>query len=396
MSTISPAQLAESPELRPAAVARVLAELVATPSVNPADGEAAMAERVGAMLAGTRCEVTLVESLPGRPSVAAVLRGRGDGPRLVLNGHMDTVSPGERARWTVDPFGGEERDASIWGRGATDMKGGLACQIACARALSGLPALSGSLVLHFAVGEERGEPGTRSLIERGFVGDWGIVTEPTDLRVAVAQRGTAWYRVTIAGRATHAGTRERGDNPTLRLGTLLEALVRYDDSLAERTHPLLGRALCTPTAVSAGAEANVVPEAAEVIVDRRMVPGETSTSVLGELRAVVDELNAADPVRPYRVDRHLHTFEPAEVPADSPFVRLVQRAAGDVGSRHRGVWGTPWGSDVTALVNDAGMEAVTFGPGDPDGCHAPDERCSIERLGQCATALARVAAELLD
>jgi succinyl-diaminopimelate desuccinylase len=377
-------------------VARTLAELVATPSVNPADGEAAMAERVEQLLAGTRCELSRVESLPGRHSVAAVLAGEDrEGPRLVLNGHMDTVSPGARERWTVDPFGGEERDGAIWGRGATDMKGGLACQIACARALSALAALRGTLVLHFAIGEERGEPGTRSLIEHGYVGDWGIVTEPTDLRVAVAQRGTAWFRVTVAGRATHAGTRDEGDNPTLRLGALLAALARYDDGLAERTHPLIGRALCSPTVVRAGSEPNVIPEAAEVIVDRRMVPGESSSRALEELRALVDELNGSDPARPYGVEPHLHTFEPAEVPADTPFVRLVQQVAAEVGSEHEGVWGTPWGSDVTALVNDAGMEAITFGPGDPDGCHAPDERCSIPRLGQCATALTRIAAELL-
>jgi succinyl-diaminopimelate desuccinylase len=376
-------------------VARTLAELVATPSVNPADGEAAMADRVQELLAGTRCRLSRVESLPGRHSIAAVLPGEADEPRLVLNGHMDTVSLGDRARWTVDPFGGEERDGAIWGRGATDMKGGLACQIACARALSALPPLRGTLVLHFAIGEERGEPGTRSLVEQGYVGDWGIVTEPTDLRVAVAQRGTAWFRVTIAGRATHAGTRDEGDNPTLRLGTLLDALARYDDGLAGRTHPLIGRALCSPTVVRAGSEPNVIPEAVEVIVDRRMVPGESSARALEELRTMADELNAADPARPYAVEPHLHTFEPAEVPADTPFVRLVQQAAAEVGSEHEGVWGTPWGSDVTALVNDAGMEAITFGPGDPDGCHAPDERCSVPRLGQCATALTRVAAELL-
>jgi GAF domain-containing protein len=123
--------------------------------------------------------------------------------------------------------------------------------------------------------------------------------------------------------------------------------------------------------------------------------GRLAREALDELRALVGELNAADPAQPYRVEPHLHTFEPAEVPADTPFVRLVQRVAAEVGSEHEGVWGTPWGSDVTALVNDAGMEAITFGPGDPDGCHAPDERCSIPRLGQCATALTRVAAELL-
>jgi succinyl-diaminopimelate desuccinylase len=388
-------QAIDRPELEPGHVAGILADLVRVRSVNPDDGEAGMARRVAQHLAGTRCEVTFVESLPGRPSVAAVLPGAGDGPRLVLNGHMDTVSPGEAERWSTDPFGGELRDGAVWGRGATDMKGGLACQLAVAQALGALPPLRGTLVLHFAVGEERGEPGTRSLIERGFVGDWGIVTEPTDLRVAIAQRGTAWYRVAIAGRSTHAGTRDQGDNPVPRLVALLGALARYDEGLAARRHPLLGRPICSPTVVRGGVEPNVIAESCEVIVDRRMVPGETSASVLEELRALVEELNAADPSRPYRVERHQHAFEPAEVAGDSDFVRLVAGVAAEVGGERRELWGTPWGSDVTALVNDAGMEAITFGPGDPDGCHRPDERCSVARLGQCAQALARVAVALL-
>jgi succinyl-diaminopimelate desuccinylase len=388
-------QLAAHPELQPAAVAGVASQLVVTPSVNPDDGEAAMAARVCALLDGTRCDVELVESLPGRQSVAAVLAGRDHGPRLVLNGHMDTVSPGDLTRWTVDPFGGHERDGAVWGRGATDMKGGLACQIACARALSTLEPLAGTLVLHFAIGEERAEPGTRSLIEHGYIGDWAIVTEPTDLRVAIAQRGNSLFRFTITGRATHGGTPEEGDNAALRLGPLMEAIARYDAGLARRTHPLLGSAVCSPTIVRAGLEQHVIPEIAEVTVDRRTLPGESSSDVLDELRTVIAELNDADPARPYSVEL-LDTWEPAEVPADTPFVRLVQQIAEDVGSEHEGVWGTPWGSDVSVLVNDAGMEAITFGPGDPYGCHRPDERCSIQRLGQCALALSRIAVDLLS
>lgn len=394
-SSTAAGRLAGRCELKADHVASILSELVATPSVNPEDGEAAMADMVAAHLRSTRLEVSFVDSLPGRQSVAAVLPGNGNGPRLVLNGHMDTVSAGDRNRWSVEPFGGEIRDGAVWGRGATDMKGGLACQIACAQALSALPALNGTLILHFAVGEERGEPGTRSLIKEGYTGDFGIVTEPTDLRVAVAQRGTAWYRVTVAGRATHAGTRDQGENPVLHLPALLDALAHYDEQLAATTHPLFGRAVCSPTVVRAGSEPNVIPEAGEVIVDRRMLPGESSDRVLAELQAIIAELNRDEPAQPFAIERHQHTFEPAEVPADTPFVRLVQDTAAEVAGDRQDVWGTPWGSDVTALVNDAGMNAITFGPGDPNGAHAPDERCSIERLGQCTDVLARVAVQLL-
>ena len=200
------------PELQEEWLGACLSALVATPSVSGVHSERALAERVAAYLEPAGCELTFVESLPGRPSLAAVLQGAGGGPRLVLNGHMDTVPPDDLSLWTVDPFGGEIRDGAVWGRGALDMKGGLACQIACARVLA-LFERRGTIVLHFASGEETGERGTLSLLERGFGGEVGITTEPTGLAVAVAQRGVAYYRIVLQGRSAHASTPRSGRNP---------------------------------------------------------------------------------------------------------------------------------------------------------------------------------------
>ena len=154
------ALLESAPELGTAALGASLSALVRTPSVNPGMSELAMVEEIERQLAGTGCVLSRVESMPGRPSLAAVLPGPAGGPRLVLNGHMDTVAIDDRSRWSVDPFGGEVRDGAVWGRGAVDMKGGLASQVACAKLLGGMrDRLKGSLVLHFAAGEECGEPG---------------------------------------------------------------------------------------------------------------------------------------------------------------------------------------------------------------------------------------------
>ena len=144
-------------------------------------------------------------------------------PGYILSGHTDTVPPDALSLWSVDPFGGEVRDGAVWGRGALDMKGGLVCQIACAHVLSRME-LRGSLVLHFAAGEERGEPGTLSLLENGFGGDLGIVTEPTRLEVSVATRGVAWLVVRIRGHSIHASRGHLGVNPLLRLGPVLGGL----------------------------------------------------------------------------------------------------------------------------------------------------------------------------
>ena len=208
--------LGKDPTLRDPFLTDVLASLVRTPSVNPGTSEQSMATRVAEWLKDTPAEVTFVEFAPGRPSVGAVLEGSGSGPRLVLNGHADTVPIDDAQRWTTDPFGAEVKDGFLYGRGACDMKAGLTVQIAVAHYLSRhIDRLKGSLVLHFAAGEERAEPGTLSLLQAGFVGDLGIVTEPTELKVATAERGVAHYKIRIDGRSIHASRAHLGVNPDL-------------------------------------------------------------------------------------------------------------------------------------------------------------------------------------
>lgn len=386
----------ELDELSVGALGTSLSALVHTQSVNPGMSEIGVVEEIERQLAGTCCELTRVESMPGRPSLAAVLHGSDGGPRLVLNGHMDTVAIDDRSRWTVDPFGGQIRDGAVWGRGSVDMKGGLTAQIACAKVLSRMrDRLKGSLILHFAAGEECGEPGTLSLIERGFIGDWGITTEPTGLAVATAERGTGWFRIRVNGRSSHAAAPSAGLSPIPAAETLLAALRHYDQELDKRTHPLLGHPICTVTMMSAGAEHNAVPDSCELTIDRRLIPGEKSATVEDELRTVIAEAIAQHPGLTAELIPIHYPFEAAEVPSESPFVQLVQRAVHQVTGTPSQICGTPYGSDVRNLVNDAGMEAITFGAGDVSMCHCPDEHQSLEELRQATLVLVRVATDLL-
>ncbi len=390
------AEAADAPELSREQLGASLSALVRTPSVNPGMSELAMVEEIERQLEGSGCELTRVESMPGRPSLAAVLDGSGDGPRLVLNGHMDTVAIDDPARWSVDPFGGEIRDGAVWGRGSVDMKGGLASQIACAKALARVrDRLHGSLVLHFAAGEECGEPGTLSLIEAGFVGDWGITTEPTGLEIATAERGTGWFEITITGRSTHAATPQAGANPILAAEDVLARVRRYNDDLSARTHPLLGSPICTVTMVQAGAEHNAIPDSCKLTVDRRVIPGETHETVRAELDSLVGEaVSGHNGIRAEVTPIH-HAFEAAEVPANSPFIDVVQSAVREVTGEPGTIVGTPYGSDVRNLVNDARMEAITFGAGDVALCHCADEHQSLEALRQATLVMTVAAFELL-
>ena len=396
MAMGSPSGAAAGDRLSEEYITAVLADLVRTPSTNPGRFEADMAQRVVSWFEGTPVEAELVESMPGRPSVGAVLRGRGDGPRLVLNGHLDTVPIDDADLWTVDPFGAAVRDGYMYGRGACDMKAGLAVQIAVAHHLAGdLDRLDGSLVLHFAAGEERAEPGTLSLLEAGYVGDCGIVTEPTELKIAAATRGLAPLRVRLKGRSIHASRAHLGVNPAWGLRWVLEALEEYRADIERRSHPLLAHGSCTPTVVAGGVTPNAVPDAINLYVDRRLIPGET---VDGELREVTARLAAAQPEDSeveLEVSVAYNRFEPAEINPDVSLVKRLTRSVERVTGAPGVVYGAPFSSDVRNLVNDAGIEAVNFGPGNVAECHCADERVELRQLETAARVIADIAAELL-
>jgi succinyl-diaminopimelate desuccinylase len=377
-------------------LAEVLATLVKTKSVNPGTSEKAIADVIVGWLDRTSAEVSVVEFAPRRPSVAAVFRGTEPGPTLVLNGHMDTVPIDDELLWTTDPFGAEVKDGYLYGRGACDMKAGLAVQIGVAHYVDSLPPsqFKGSLVLHFAAGEERGEPGTLSLIEAGFGGDYGITTEPTELRVATATRGSAYFRIRINGRSVHASQSQFGRNPVWYLSSVLNILSAYDEDVKRLEHPLLPGGSCTPTLVHAGVKENAVPDHCDITLDRRLLPGETAEAVRAELMTRIGALREDDPSFDFEITT-IFEVEPAEIDPGLDFVRRVLQAAEDVTGQPAEVWGAPFSSDVRNLVNDGGIQAVTFGPGDIGECHCPDERVSLAAVEAAALVIGNVATDLL-
>jgi succinyl-diaminopimelate desuccinylase len=373
----------------------ILQSLVRIPSVNPGVPETAVAERVVEWLSTTGAEIATVEFAPGRPSVAAVLRGSHPGPTIVLNSHMDTVPVGDETLWTTSPYGGEVRNGFVYGRGACDMKSGLAIEVAMAHCFAHVREhAAGTLVLHFAAGEERGEPGTLSLINAGYRGDYGIALEPTDLRVATATRGVARYVIRIRGQSAHAGSSEADTNPIWILKDVLEELHKYDRHARMLHHALLPGGSATPTIVRAGINENTIPEDCEITIDRRLLPGETAA---GEAEAIVARLHGIKkrvPAFDFEV-RQLMAADSAEVDVSSSFVALMLQAVSDVRGVPASAWGAPFGSDGRFLVNEAGMEAVTFGPGRIDECHCADERVEIRQLEAAAAVVWRVITSVL-
>lgn len=389
-------EVASSPLLRGDHLAELTSELVKVPSVNGEHGEAALATVIERRLRETGCEVARVWTKPGRPSIAARVRGRSDEhDAVVLNGHMDTVPVDDPTRWALAPFGGAIADGFVHGRGACDMKGALATQIAIAQFLAARehPA-AGSLVLHFAMGEERGEPGTLSLLEAGFVGRFGVTLEPTNLHIGVAARGMMTFHVTVTGRSAHASRPDAGDNPIRWLPALVQAFAD-EDALVRTTsqpHPLLGSGSWTVTNVHSGVFASAIPDRCDVLIDRRLLPNESVAASEKRCRELVA---AAIPSAQWTVeiDEGEGIYEPAEVSPHAEVVRRLQAAIAATTGGIGPVYGTPYASDVRNLVNDAGIEAVTFGAGDIAWTHCVDERIAIAEL---ETAARCVAAFVLD
>ena len=222
------------------------------------------------------------------------------------------------------------------------------------------------------MGEECAEPGTLSLLKAGFVGDVGITTEPTDLRVATAERGLAWFTIRLKGRSIHASRAHLGVNPNMRIPLALEAVQAYEAEISQREHPLCPGGSATPTLIRAGVKENAVPDYAEITIDRRLIPGETIRGELELLTAHLERMKERDADFDFELRAWENAFEPAEIPTDSSFAAQMVETVSVVTGEPCEIYGTPYSSDVRNLVNDAGIEAITFGAGNVAECHCPE------------------------
>lgn len=371
-------------------------ELVRIPSPNPPGNEKGCAEYISRTLTEWGVETEMVfEPYPHRPQVVAMASGREPGRTLILNGHMDVVPEGSLNRWEDNPYGGMIKGDRIYGRGSSDMKGALAVMMVLAKLLheKGFP--RGKVMFQFAIGEETGEPGTKDLlIKRGIKGDYGIVLEPTSLRVATAEKGLAWFRVTLTGRPSHASIAEQGINPIEKFLKLGIRLLEYDMKLRTHIHPLLGSRKCTMTMVNAGTKENVVPESCTLVLDRRFNPEETPEDTEREIRGILDQLVSEDPDFKYQLER-IMVYEPAEIPIDSFLATVLRKYAAQISGVSTEPFGMLASTDVRNFINDAGIPAVNFGPGDLQDPHTFNESIEIQQLVDCTKILLLAMSELL-
>jgi acetylornithine deacetylase len=325
--------------------------------------------------------------------------GRPGGRRLVLVGHTDVVPPGEPATWSVDPWAGEIRDGAVYGRGACDMKGGLAAILAAFRALvaSGASeALGGEVLVAFVPSEEDGGQGMLAAIRAGVTGDMAVIAEPSNLDIVVAHAGALTFRLTVPGRAAHASQRREGVSALDNLWVLARALeadeTRRNAAEADPLMTVLGLPYPTILGMVRGGDwASTVMD--RVVADGRygVRLGQTPGEAEAELRACIAAACAEDAFlrdHPAVVECVGGRFGSARVPSDHPLPTGLAGVAEGITGRRPELLGEPYGADMRLLVNEGRTPTVIFGPGDVRVAHSADERVPLAEVEACARVLA--------
>lgn len=360
--------------------------------------EAPAADLLERVMTGFGWRVFRDEVAPGRSSVVGVIEGRPGGRTLLFEGHTDVVTVGDPATWSFDPFAADIVDGRLRGRGAADMKAGLAALVHAARAVQ-LGGFTGRLVVAALADEEGMMLGakhfaavTADLAAPDGI-DGAIVGEPEGGEICACAKGAIRVTATLIGRMAHGAMPERGRNPIPALAPLLTGLAElaadWDTRVGE--YPLLGRVYLTPTVVQAGdlAQLNVIPARVVVAVDIRTVPGVDHAELRGQLDRLVTEVADAQGLSGELTV--LDDRPPVDTPRDHPVITALAAAHREVHGADARFGGVPGTTDGTILTRDAGVATVVYGPGGKWIAHQVDEYAEVSDIADCAAVFAAAA-----
>lgn len=371
-------------------VEQILTRMVQIDSTNPSlspsgAGEAEIAAYTAGLMQALGLDVAQFEPEPGRVSVLGRWAGAGAGRSLLLNAHMDTVAVDGMA----EPFSGAIRDGRLYGRGAQDMKGSLAAQLAAVKALrdAGVE-LAGDLLVAGVADEEFASIGVQSILPH-YQPDGVIVTEPTDFVVAVAHKGFIWIEIRTYGRAFHGSRYDMGIDANMMMGRVLGELDKLlADLMARPPHRHLAQPSLHAAILRGGSEISVYADTCVLELERRTLPGETVELVSAEIRSILDTLAAQDPA--FKADFDIKLVrDPFEAQPDSPLVASLSEVSEQVLGRPVEQSGVTFWADA-AFHAAAGSDTVMIGPVG-DGLHSAEEWVDVASVVQLAEILAKTA-----
>jgi acetylornithine deacetylase len=372
----------------------LLRDLVALPSVNPMGRdlppaivwEHRVTDYLEQFFRGLGVPYERQPVAPQRANIVAHLDMPGAKRTLLLEAHQDTVPIDHMS---IDPFGARIDGGRLYGRGACDIKGGMAAMLACfARLVQERPADAGNVILACTVDEENTMIGVRELVRRGLKADFAVVAEPTRLNIVHAHKGVTRWQIITSGRSCHSSAPEQGDNAIYRMAHLLDAVERYAERLRTGpADPLLGPPTLSIGIIEGGTSVNTVPDRCRVEVDRRLVGGEDPDAMPQQMAHYLkQEAGVTDPF----VMTHPWIRERALLPDRSDeIIRLLGAAIDAERGSHR-VHPVPYGTDA-ATIAWSGIPAVVFGPGDIAQAHTRDEWVDLAEVAQASAILYRLA-----
>ena len=366
--------------IRPGDVRALTETLIRVDSRNPTlvsggPGESGCAHVLAEVLGGWGFRLEWQEVVNGRANLLARIgTPQAGAPVLLFNGHLDVVGVEGMHH---PPFAPVIEGDLLYGRGSCDMKAGIAAMCVAAWQAAQQP-IRGEIVVAAVIDEEYESLGTRAMLERGVRADVAVVTEPTRLAICPAHRGFVWLEFVFTGRAAHGSRYDIGIDAIQQAAAVLTALERLQQVvLPTRTHPLLGRASLHASTITGGAGWSTYPEACTLCVERRTVPGETTASVLHEVETLLADLRRTDPTLSVTVSGGGQL--PSDVAVDAPLVRRLSSASAGVRGAAPAIEGLSAWTDA-ALLNEAGIPAVCYGPGDIALAHAATEYVPLTEI----------------
>lgn len=342
---------------------QLLQDLIRIESVNPSlttegKGESEIAQYIGNYLEKIGLIVNYQKLDINRTNVIGILEGSGKGKTIMLNGHTDTVTA---SGMEIEPFKPRYEKGKVYGRGSYDMKGGLASQIMAVQSIiESNKKLKGNVMLSFVADEEYASLGTEKLIEE-YSADAAIVCEPTNLLIMIAHKGYAWIKVGVYGKAAHGSLSGFGIDAIVKAGKFLVKLENMEKNiLSQKKHPLLSSPSVHASLINGGIELSTYPDYCEIQLERRTLPGEDREYVIQEINDLIKKLKEED--GKFNADFDVFFYRsPLEIPREQPIVESLNKACNNILKRKSRFSGHSGWTDA-ALLNDAGIPTVLFGP----------------------------------
>ncbi|UAL50441.1 peptidase [Bacillus sp. CMF21] len=336
-------------------------------------------------------------SFKDSPNIVGVLKGKGGGKSVILNGHIDVVPEGDLEQWDVDPYQAAVTENRLYGRGSTDMKGGNVCLLMAMEAIkaSGI-SLKGDVIFQSVIEEESGGAGTLAAILRGYKADAAIIPEPTKMKIFQKQQGSMWFRLKIKGRSAHGGTRYEGISAIEKSTLVVKHILELEKKRNEKITDALYKKIPIPVPINIGKiEGGTWPSSVADLVTLEgrcgIAPNETIEEVQTEFQEWISDLSSKDEwfnEHPVELEWFGARWLPNEIGIEHPLTEALINSYKEIMDKEPIIEASPWGTDAGLLSHAGDIPSIVFGPGETEMAHFPNEFIEIDKIIECTKILA--------